>query len=63
LYEEELGRKIKHQMELNQLLELDKKDEMLVDEDINKGKMNNISIIKRVTESIIRADEDVKMEL
>lgn len=50
-------------MELNQLLELDKKDEMLVDEDINKGKMNNISIIKRVTESIIRADEDVKMEL
>lgn len=65
LYEEELGQKMKRQMELNQLLELDKKDEVLADVemDMEKGKMDSISMFKKVTESIISIDEEMGLEM
>jgi superfamily II DNA/RNA helicase len=44
LYEEELGQKMKRQMELNQLLELDKKDEVLADEDMEKVNIRSMSV-------------------
>lgn len=59
-YEEELVRKEKRQSELNQLLELDKHDEVLADEETDMGKqMSNTKVsfqAKQILDEIDRED-------
>ncbi|BCJ98380.1 helicase-related protein [Anaerocolumna chitinilytica] len=56
-YEDELTQKIKRQTELNQLLELDKNDEVLADDDIDMERENSSLTIKEIMSTYIIEDE------
>ncbi len=61
-YEEELALKIMRQSELNQLLEFDKTDEVLADEDMDIEKNNSSLMVKEIISSYI-IEDDMETEL
>lgn len=63
IYEEELLNKTKRQSELNQLLELDKKDEVLADEDMEKENVQDISLAASLIENLSSNENDMETEL
>ena len=62
LYEEELALKIKRQTELNRMLEIDKKDEVLADEEVDMEMNHNVFMEMRAEIIRNKIDKDFEME-